>query len=101
MEEAFDHTIDPPPDLAIEVDITRRSIPREPIYAALGVPELWRFEKQRLVVRILQGDSYVDSDASLSFPFLPMQEFQRFVLRLNDEPRTVVVREFGAWVRSL
>src|SRR3954453_9451311 len=101
MEEAFDPTIDPPPDLAIEVDVTRRSIPREPIYAALGVPELWRFEKQRLVVRILQGDSYVDSDASLSFPFLPMKEFQRFVLRLNDEPRTLVVREFGAWVRSL
>src|SRR4051812_24072864 len=32
----------PPPDLAIEVDITSRSIDREPIYAALGVRELWR-----------------------------------------------------------
>jgi Uma2 family endonuclease len=101
MEEAFDPAVNPPPDLAIEVDITRRSIPREPIYAALGVPELWRLDKSELVVRVLNGDEYVDSAASLSFPFLPMTEFQRYVLRMADEPVTQVLREFGVWVRGL
>lgn len=34
----------PPPDLAVEVDITVSSVPRQPIYAALGVPEVWRYD---------------------------------------------------------
>jgi Uma2 family endonuclease len=44
----MDLTKDPPPDLAVEIDITSRSIAREPIYAALGIPELWRFDGSTL-----------------------------------------------------
>src|SRR5258708_1707366 len=46
----FDPTRDPPPDLAIEVDIVRRSIAREPVYADLGVGEIWRYDGRRLTV---------------------------------------------------
>src|SRR5207248_563943 len=59
----------PPPDLAIEVDITSRSIEREPIYAALGVPELWRWDGARLECLHLTGDHYVIRKHSLAFPF--------------------------------
>ena len=38
----------PPPDLVVEVDISSHSIAKEPIYAALGVPEVWRFDGTRL-----------------------------------------------------
>ncbi len=45
-KDRLDLNIDPPPDLAIEVDIMSRSVARQPIYAALGIPELWRFDGQ-------------------------------------------------------
>uniref|UniRef100_UPI00194DE7BF Uma2 family endonuclease n=1 Tax=Spirulina sp. CCY15215 TaxID=2767591 RepID=UPI00194DE7BF len=54
----LDLTLDPPPDLALEIDITSRTHPD--IYQALGVPELWRFEKGRLKIAVLQGDRYVE-----------------------------------------
>jgi Uma2 family endonuclease len=38
---------DPPPELVVEIDITSRSIPREPIYAAMGVAEIWRCRSDR------------------------------------------------------
>jgi Uma2 family endonuclease len=102
MEEAFDPTIDPPPDLAIEVDITRRSVARQPIYAALGVPELWRFDGKKLSVLTLQSDGrYHVQAASLSFPFLPMAELEKFTARLRVENDTAVMRSFQQWVRTL
>jgi Uma2 family endonuclease len=101
IEDEFDPAVHPAPDLAIEIDITRRSIPREPIYAALGVPELWRFQKNALTVRHLKGEAYVDATTSLSFPFLPMAKFHEYLLRLATEPTNAVLHEFGAWVRSL
>ena len=93
---------DPPPDLAIEIDITRRSIPRQPIYAALGVPELWRFDGKRIsVLELSEGRTYHQREGSISFPFLPMAEFAEFVQRLKNESSLVVLQSFQQWVRTL
>lgn len=63
---------DPPPDLAIEVDITSSSLDRQGIYAALGVPELWRYDGEQFHLLHLQPDgSYAGREQSRSFPFLP------------------------------
>ncbi|NJL52332.1 MAG: Uma2 family endonuclease, partial [Hydrococcus sp. SU_1_0] len=62
----LDLTIDPPPDLALEIDITNRSHPE--IYQSLGVPELWRYEKNKLQILLLVDGKYVESEASLNFP---------------------------------
>src|SRR5438067_2522393 len=102
MEDEFDPAIHPAPDLAIEIDITRRSIPREPIYAALGVAELWRFDGQHLVVLLLDDSSkYRPAKRSSAFPFLPMDVFESFVHRMQLEEQTSVLREFQAWCRGL
>ena len=101
-KDELDLAVDPPPDLAIEVDITSRSIPRQPIYAALGVPELWRFQGERLAVLHLGRDGkYYPADASLAFPFLPMKQFESFLLRLKDEDQIRVLSEFRDWVHTL
>jgi Uma2 family endonuclease len=101
-KDELDLTIDPAPDLAVEVDITRRSIPRQPIYAALGMPELWRFEGKRLLVLHLAPDGkYHAAEASVAFPFLPMKQFEAFVLRLKDEEQIRVLCEFRDWVHTL
>lgn len=98
----FDPAVHPPPDLALEIDITSRSIPRQPIYAALGVPELWRFDGRSVQVLKLGGDGkYAPIPASELFPFLPVEMFTRFVRRMLDEDQTAVVIEFQEWVRAL
>jgi Uma2 family endonuclease len=101
INDAFDPATDPPPDLAVEIDITRRSIDREPIYAALRVPELWRFDGEHLTAlhRSAKG-KYVKRARSLSFPFLNVAEFERFVLRMNDKDQIRVLREFREQVAS-
>ena len=102
MDEAFDPSIDPPPDLAVEVDITRRSISRQPIYAALGVPELWRFDGERLEVLLLGSNGrYSPQPASATFPFLPMAEVERFLSQMRDTVDTQVLVAFQQWARSL
>ncbi|HEX4794481.1 MAG TPA: Uma2 family endonuclease [Humisphaera sp.] len=98
----FDAAIHPPPDLAVEVDITSRSIAREPVYAALGVQELWRFDGHHLSVLILKIDGlYAAVAKSPSFPFIPLAEFEQFVKRMAVEEQTRIVREFRKWVVSL
>lgn len=100
-KKVLDLRADPPPDLAVEVEITRRSVPRHPVYAALGVPELWTFDGRRLLVRLLGADRvYHAAKSSLAFPFLPMDRFEGFLLRMEDERQATVLREFRQWVST-
>ena len=101
LEEEFDPTIHPAPDLAIEIDITNRSIPREPIYAALGVSELWRFDGKKFRVLHLSADGkYAEAASSLAFPFLPVAEFARYIFRRQEDYLSVLA-EFREWVKTL
>ena len=102
MEEQFDPDVDPVPELALEIDITNRSVAREPIYAALGVPEIWRFNGSALQVRQLSSRrKYMVRSRSRTFPFLPLAEFSTFVLRMSERNQLRVLREFRTWVTSL
>jgi Uma2 family endonuclease len=95
-------TRDPPPDLAIEIDITRSSLDRMGIYAALGVPELWRFDGEALqAYRLGAGGGYEPSAQSLAFPFLPLAEVVPFLHQgLTAADDTGVAEAFLAWVRQ-
>ncbi len=68
----LDLSIDPPPDLAIEIDLTSRTQLEN--YQILGVPELWRYGKQGLQINVLQAGKYVESDFSPTFPDIPIIE---------------------------
>lgn len=97
----FDPLIHRPPDLAVEVDIMSPSVPREPIYARLGVPEIWRFNGQQLSVRVLSSERiYADSPASRAFPFLPMSSFAEFIPAMIEDDETQVLMHFRNWVRT-
>jgi Uma2 family endonuclease len=98
----FDSLVHRPPDLWIEVDVLNLSVPREPIYARLGVPEVWRYSDDRLTVRLLStGGVYADSETSQALPFLPMSTFAQFIPKMIEGDETRVLLEFRAWVRSL
>ena len=93
--------VDPPPDLVIEVDITSSSIDGSGIYAAFGVPEIWRFDGETLSVLLLSsGGGYEPSSTSASFPFLPMAEVARFVCQYDLSNDTRWAKAFRAWLRE-
>ena len=66
-KESYDPENDPPPDLAIEVDVTRSSVPRMPVFAAIGVPEVWRFTRGRLRFHRLGKAGYEPAQAQFGF----------------------------------
>lgn len=97
-----DLTRDPPPDLAVEIDVTRSSIDRQGIYAALGVPEIWRYDGKSLRVYLLQADrSYVQSERSAAFPMISLREFERLLVFEPPFRENELVRRFRDWVRAL
>ena len=91
---------DPPPELVVEIDITSRSIDREPIYAALGVPEVWRYDGHRVQCLLLEGDEYHVRKNSLVFPFLEPAQLQRFLDMLPNQSETFIIKAFVAWARK-
>ena len=56
---------DPAPDLAVEVDIGRRSFSKFPLYAALGIGEVWRFHQNEMVLhRLVDGEYRVVEESA-------------------------------------
>jgi len=64
--------------LAIESDYTNSSINKQSLYAALGVSELWRIQKNAIAVYVLQNDKYILSETSLIFLLFPIAQFPFF-----------------------
>jgi Uma2 family endonuclease len=91
---------DPPPDLLIEVDITSPSLPRFPIYAAFGVPEVWRYDGARVAFYRLEGGRYGETASSLAFPALTSEIATRFLNERKEVPSTQWVRRLQEWARQ-
>jgi Uma2 family endonuclease len=96
----IDLTLDPPPDLAIEVDLSSSSVEKEAVYAGLRVPELWRFEDGELQVTTLQQGTYVRVGQSPALPGLPVHELMRFVDMRDDIGETEAIVAFTEWVEQ-
>ncbi|MHB2019750.1 MAG: Uma2 family endonuclease [Candidatus Xenobia bacterium] len=99
----YDPLIDPPPDLAIEVEVTRSLIDRIGIYEAMRVPEIWRWNDRRGKLRIhhrtADGD-YEDLDYSPTFPDLPLAVFEEFAKLGIKTLTSQAVWAFQDWLRS-
>jgi len=95
----LDLTIDPPPDLALEIDITNRSHPE--IYQFLGVPELWRYEKNKLQILLLIDGKYIESLTSRNFPNFSLTEvIPQYLNQCRTEGRNKGMRAFRSWVKE-
>jgi Uma2 family endonuclease len=91
---------DPPPDLILEIDYTSKSLDRMPIYARLGVPELWRYDENALKIYQLEAGEYKEIDGSLAFEGFPAQQIPSFIEQNLTAGRRVLRKSFRAWVRQ-
>lgn len=99
--EEWDPVKDPPPDLVLEIEISRSAINRLRLYASLGVAEVWRCDGDTIRVHVLQPDgSYLPSDASPTFPGIPPAEVMAFVRAKESVGYLGMVRAFQEWVRQ-
>jgi Uma2 family endonuclease len=98
-KQTLDLRFDPPPDLAVEVDVTSSSIDRMSIYAALCVPEVWRLTREGLAFYILEGNRYQVGSHSLAFAWLAAADLMPFLELQAQTDDTAIVRQFREWVR--
>jgi Uma2 family endonuclease len=95
----FDLTVDPPPDLAIEVDATHSSLDKMAVYTELKVPEVWRWQDGKLMINVLTDAGYVESETSLAFGSFPVKDLARFIQPGSQVGENARLREFREWVR--
>lgn len=92
---------DPPPDLAVEVDVTSSSVDRMHIYASLGVPEVWRFQEGQLSFwRLAASGKYVRSTRSQAFPQLNCSILNELLNQRFERSENQIVRSLVAWLRK-
>lgn len=96
----FDLSLDPPPDVAIEIDITSDSLDKLPIYAALGVPEVWRRGGEAMRFYKLAGEYYEPIQSSLAFPVLTAEDLTECLQRCKTEGQTAAAAAFRRILRS-
>ncbi len=100
-KEEIDLSVDPPPDLAVEVDLTRSPRSRMDIYAALGIPEVWRFDGEALRIHQRSVDGqYTVVDHSPHFPFVIGVDIVRFLEQRTQVGVNELEDSFREWVRE-
>jgi Uma2 family endonuclease len=98
-KDRIDLTVDPPPDLAIEIDITSRT--QFDNYQLLGVLELWRYNGKRLQINVLFNSKYIESQFSPSFPnFALIEKIPQFLEQSKQVGSAKALKAFRAWVKE-
>jgi Uma2 family endonuclease len=97
----FEPDRDPPPDLVVEVDVTNSSVRRLPAFAAMKVPEIWRYDGEQLqFLRLTESGEYAESPTSAAFPFLGPQDVARFLDLRTTTDENSLIRSFLEWARE-
>lgn len=98
---AIDLDRDPPPDLIIEIDLSHPSLDKFPIYAALGVPEVWRYNGQQVHIYCRAEDTYTEITSSATLPGITSAQLTEWVQAGLELPRLVWIRRLRTWAASL
>ena len=99
-KKEVDLTVDPPPDLVVEVDITSPSLSKLPIYAAIGVPEIWRYDGQAVTILRLEGGGYAEAEESAALPRVTGGDLSRFIREGESKGRREWLSGVRVWARA-
>jgi len=100
-KDEIDLTADPPPDLVIEIDITSPSLNKFPVFAALGIPEVWRYDGSRVSVFRLEGGEYIEQTESVALPQVTSEVLTEFIEQDKHLKRTAWLRRVREWARQV
>lgn len=97
----IDLAVDPPPDLVVEVDITSPSLPKLPLYARVGVPEVWRYDGELMTIYRLAGADYETADVSAVLPGVTSRDLTRLLEESRTQRRTLWLKVVREWARAI
>ena len=100
QKNKLDMTVDPAPELIIEVDITSLSTSRHSIFAAFGVPEIWRFDGEKMQILKLENSQYTQISNSLALPKVTVEKLTEFVEKSGVVSRLEWINEVRTWAKS-
>ncbi|MEM6503173.1 MAG: Uma2 family endonuclease [Cyanobacteria bacterium P01_C01_bin.89] len=89
---------DPPPDLVLEIDVTSKSLARFPIYAQLGVPEIWRYDEGKLeIYELVKEGIYQQRETSLALPKIPAHELPDLIEQHRSQGQRAIRKTVRQW----
>ena len=88
---------DPPPDLVFEIDVTHSSVSKIPIYAALGILEIWQIEKKTLKILVLENTAYSETQTSRVLSGVSSQILNEFIRASETLSRSKSRRKVWDW----
>jgi Uma2 family endonuclease len=95
-----DLTVDPPPDVVLEMEMSRSALDKLPLFASMGIPEVWRCDGQRVTIFILEQDRYRESSNSLALPVLTSDILTRFLAESRTALSPDWFQAVSDWARS-
>jgi Uma2 family endonuclease len=104
----LDLDTDPPPDLIVEVELSKSHLNKSALYAKLGIPEIWRyvskpgetFLKGKLCIYQLESDRYMETDRSLAFPLVSMAQILQFIDQSDALGLMSALRSLRQWLQA-
>jgi Uma2 family endonuclease len=75
----IDLIVDPSPDIILEMEMSRSALDKLPLFASMGILEVWRCDGQRVTILILAQNRYRESSSSLALPVLTNDIVTRFL----------------------
>lgn len=96
----LDLEVDPPPDIVVEIDPTNESLSKFSIYAAFGVPEIWRYDGEQAYIYKFANQTYEEVSASLAFPSLTADALTEFIKQSKTQGQTAALTAFREWSRT-
>jgi Uma2 family endonuclease len=96
----LDLSLDPPPDLLIEVDITSPSLDKFSIYVRASIPEIWRHDGERLAIFELSSEEYIEVAESKILPPLTSEALSSLIEQSSSLDIVTWMRRVREWSRG-
>ena len=96
----IDLNVDPPPDIVVEIDLTHESLSKFPIYAVLGVPEVWHYNGEQAQIYNLADEAYIEASASRFFAVITAELLAEFIERSKEQGQSAALAAFRQRVRA-
>ncbi len=96
----IDLSMDPPPDLAIEIDISRSSLNQLEIYGKLGVKEVWIYDGNNMRFYQLENEQYINNETSLTFPIVYGKKVIEYLSECQTIGVPLAVRNIKLWIQK-
>ncbi len=96
----IDLSVDPPPDVVVEVDVSHDTTSMFEFYSSVGVRELWRYDEKRAAIYHLLDQDYVEMPTSLAFPPLSSEALTQFLEQSKAEGQSAALHAFRQWLQN-